>query len=75
MSSTSDRIVALARTMGAAAVGAFCCAAAGQPVLNDTMFLTDEPGNWFRSETTGTPVTVVDVFGNRRGRGRRPVSS
>lgn len=25
------------------------------------MFLTDEPGNWFKSATTGTPVRVVDV--------------
>ncbi len=26
----------------------------------DTMHLSDEPGNWFRSEATGTPVSVVD---------------
>lgn len=25
----------------------------------DTVHLTDEPGNWFRSETTGTPLSVV----------------
>lgn len=25
----------------------------------DTMHLTDEPGNWFRSDLTGTPVSVV----------------
>ena len=25
----------------------------------DTMSLTDEPGNWFRSQNTGTPVTVI----------------
>ena len=25
----------------------------------DTMSLTDEPGNWFRSQITGTPVTVI----------------
>jgi len=25
----------------------------------DTMFLTDEPGNWFKSERTGKPVTVI----------------
>lgn len=25
----------------------------------DTMFLTDEPGNWFRSETTGGPLAVI----------------
>jgi DNA-binding beta-propeller fold protein YncE/plastocyanin len=27
----------------------------------DTMHLTDEPGNWFRSDATGTPLAVVDV--------------
>jgi plastocyanin len=27
----------------------------------DTMSLTDEPGNWFRSQITGTPVTVIRV--------------
>lgn len=26
----------------------------------DTMYLTDEPGNWFRSEQTGTPLSVID---------------
>ncbi len=26
----------------------------------DVMHLTDEPGNWFRSERTGTPVTIVN---------------
>ncbi len=25
----------------------------------DTMHLTDEPGNWFRSEATGTPLSVI----------------
>src|SRR5215471_6765655 len=25
----------------------------------DTMNLTDEPGNWFKSELTGTPFTVI----------------
>ena len=25
----------------------------------DTMHLTDEPGNWFRSQRTGTPVSVI----------------
>ncbi|TAH39629.1 MAG: hypothetical protein EYC70_02240 [Planctomycetota bacterium] len=29
----------------------------------DTMFLSDEPGNWFRSETTGTPFTTVAAGG------------
>jgi len=27
----------------------------------DTMHLTDEPGLWFRSDATGTPVTVIDA--------------
>ena len=27
----------------------------------DTMHLTDEPGNWFRSEATGTPLAIVSV--------------
>jgi hypothetical protein len=26
----------------------------------DEMHLSDEPGNWFRSEATGTPVTVIE---------------
>lgn len=26
----------------------------------DTMHLTDEPGNWFKSENTGTPFTVIN---------------
>lgn len=27
----------------------------------DTMYLTDEPGNWFRSEASGTPVSVINA--------------
>jgi hypothetical protein len=27
----------------------------------DTMHLTDEPGGWFRSENTGTPVSIIDA--------------
>jgi plastocyanin len=27
----------------------------------DTMFLTDEPGNWFKSQTTGTPFTAINA--------------
>ena len=27
----------------------------------DTMHLTDEPGNWFKSEATGTPLSVVSA--------------
>lgn len=26
----------------------------------DVMHLTDEPGNWFRSDATGSPVTIID---------------
>jgi hypothetical protein len=36
----------------------------GQAVAHDaadTMFLTDEPGNWFRSEATGIPLSIVKV--------------
>lgn len=29
----------------------------------DTVQLTDEPGNWFTSERTGTPVTIIEVGG------------
>ena len=27
----------------------------------DTMHLTDEPGKWFKSERTGTPVTIINA--------------
>lgn len=27
----------------------------------DVIFLSDEPGNWFRSQTTGTPLSVVQA--------------
>jgi len=38
-------------------------AASGALTLDeaDTMYLTDEPGNWFRSESSGTPVAVIDA--------------
>lgn len=36
-----------------------CCGAASSAA--DTFHLTDEPGKWFCSENTGTPVTFVDV--------------
>ena len=29
----------------------------------DTMHLTDEPGNWYRSDATGTPLSVIDIGG------------
>jgi YVTN family beta-propeller protein len=34
-----------------------------EPVEQDVMDLNDEPGNWFRSRATGTPVTSVPVGG------------
>ncbi len=43
------------------ALGLVCGFAAGVRAAADTMFLTDEPGNWFRSENTGTPLSVVDA--------------
>src|SRR5262245_9815750 len=27
----------------------------------DTFHLTDDPGNWFRSDATGGPVTIIDA--------------
>jgi YVTN family beta-propeller protein len=38
-------------------------AASSETDNRDTFQLTDEPGNWFRSERTGTPVTTVAVGG------------
>jgi plastocyanin len=34
-------------------------AAQGVDDAADTMHLTDEPGNWFRSDATGSPVTII----------------
>ena len=34
-------------------------AAAAFAEAADTMYLTDEPGNWFRSEATGTPLSII----------------
>lgn len=46
-------------------VGASAVIPLGSMVLADsrvaTMHLNDEPGNWFRSESTGTSVAVIDV--------------
>ena len=28
---------------------------------DDTMHLTDEPGNWFKSEATGTPLSIIEA--------------
>lgn len=39
---------------------------APSPALGDedaTMHLTDEPGNWFKDEASGTPVAVIDAGG------------
>ena len=33
--------------------------ARGEASADDTFFLSDDPGNWFQSELTGTPVTFV----------------
>lgn len=35
--------------------------AASPKKYKGTMFLTDEPGNWFKNDDTGTPVTIVNV--------------
>jgi hypothetical protein len=42
-------------------VGALPGAAVGQ--TRDTMQLTDAPGNWFRSEASGTPVSTLRAGG------------
>jgi len=41
---------------------AICGLTAGAALASptDTMHLTDMPGNWFQSETTGGPVTIID---------------
>jgi DNA-binding beta-propeller fold protein YncE len=33
---------------------------AGVLSADDTMHLTDEPGNWFKSQSTGTPVSIIN---------------
>jgi hypothetical protein len=43
-------------------LGIALCVTVGGVALGDaadTMHLTDEPGNWFRSDLTGTPLSVV----------------
>src|SRR5688500_17176222 len=37
--------------------------AVAQGLARDTMQLTDAPGNWFRSEASGTPVSTVRMGG------------
>ena len=45
-----------------ALLGACTTTWSGQALADeaDTMHLTDEPGRWFRSESTGTPFTIID---------------
>src|SRR5215218_7945290 len=47
----------------AAAAGDVLASSSSEAGDRDTMQLTDEPGNWFRSDRTGTPVTTVPVGG------------
>jgi len=44
-------------------VGGMPGAAMAQGLARDTMQLTDAPGNWFRSEASGTPVSTVRTGG------------
>ena len=46
-------------THSAALHEACLASASAEPAARDAFQLTDEPGNWFRSEATGTPVTVL----------------
>jgi len=59
-----DRIINFTRMCHPAAAVAVLCASilAGAALADsaDTFDLTDEPGNWFRSEATGTPVTIIN---------------
>lgn len=55
------------RELGSAAIGAVLAVtvallapAGAWAGAADTFILNDEPGNWFRSEQTGTPVSVVE---------------
>ena len=56
------RVRSLVYGIGMVAIMLF--SASGQAVAHDaadTMFLTDEPGNWFRSEANGIPLSIVKV--------------
>ncbi len=56
------RVKSLVYGIGMVAIILF--SASGQAVAHnaaDTMFLTDEPGNWFRSETNDIPLSIVKV--------------
>ena len=47
---------------GRVAIAISACWALSSAIADDDeMYLTDEPGNWFRSETTGTPLAVIDA--------------
>lgn len=47
--------------LGASGAGICGSAALADSRHADTMNLSDEPGNWFRSERNGTSATVIDV--------------
>ncbi len=49
--------IAIVSVAALVALGAAARPSAAQTA--DTMHLTDEPGNWFRSEATGTPLAVI----------------
>jgi plastocyanin len=56
------RFPAIALSLALPALAAFLGPAAREAAgAADTIFLTDEPGNWFRSEATGTPLSVIDA--------------
>lgn len=50
-----------ARARLIATAAGLCLTASAVADSADTMFLTDEPGNWFRSQNTGTPVSVINA--------------
>ncbi len=57
-----ERVKSLVYGIGMVAIMLF--SASGQVVAHDaadTMFLTDDPGNWFRSEANGIPLSIVKV--------------
>lgn len=51
--------IVLTAFAGAGARPALAGDDSGGLLMRDTVQLSDEPGNWFRSEATGTPVTVI----------------
>ncbi len=51
----------LALFLSSAVLGTLTIGAVVQPTAADTMQLTDDPGNWFRSETTGISLSVINT--------------